>query len=364
MSSSEPPDDEPAPLCPICGRTLDAMVVAVTGELIGCEECARGRGLTGPVISLAEWRAADAVQSALSQYGVVTYTASKQTQFPGGVPRANLWDIRANGRRYLLKRLHPWLSAEAALYEHSVLRCLGERRVPVAQPVADAMGATVVEADGARWALYPTLDGVQASKQEWMWRVPKAAETLATLHLALQDCSPDGSPHPAWVAWTLEMVDSTIGHWPAVPDLSPDLLASARTRLAERYFGDLYPELPRTIIHGNFGIANVLWQGDVVSGVLDLERAHPDTPLFDIGWGVGMRWPPLMRAIVATYTRVRPLSPAEREALPEALLLGTLYGINEQMITVRDPAELSRRAQDLYFLMRDSETLRKAVAAR
>jgi Ser/Thr protein kinase RdoA (MazF antagonist) len=362
MSTAEPFSAGFTPVCPICGRGIDRMAISRTGEFIGCEECARSRGLTTEVITPAEWMAHEAVRDALAHYGLTDYTATKPEHMPGRPPRAHLWDISANGERYLLRRFYPWLDVSAIHFEHSVLAHLRARGLPVALPVAD--GATFVETDGGRWALYPLLDGQQVSKQDWMWRVPKAAEILATLHVALEQFQPEGAPHPSWDAWTLASVDEMVARWPERPEIPADLVASVRARLAERYFNDIYARLPRTVVHGDFGLASVLWQGDGVSGIVNFERTHPDTPLFDFGRGIGMRWPPLMRAVVATYTRVRPLSPLEREALPEALLLGMLGGIDDELANSADPQELARRGQDLFFLLRDAEALRKAVAAK
>jgi Ser/Thr protein kinase RdoA (MazF antagonist) len=340
------------------------MVVSRNGELIGCEDCARSRGLTGEVLALAQWGAPDAVREALAQYGLADYVATKPAPAPTKPPHADLWEISANGGRFLLKRFRPGLGAAAIRYQHSILAHLRARGLPVALPMSAPAGPAYVEAAGALWALYPLLDGRPVGRQDWMWRVPKAAETLAMLHVALESFEPEGAPNAGWDAWTLDTLDGTIGRWPARPELPPDLVASVRARLAERYFGELYEQLPRTIVHGDFGLASVFWQGDTISGVLNFERAHRDTPLFDFGRGIGMRWPPLMRAVVATYTRVRPLAPLEREALPEALLVGMLGAIDDELTTTRDPQELARQGQDLFFLLRDAEALRKAVAAK
>ncbi len=101
-----------------------------------------------------------------------------------------------------------------------------------------------------------------------------------------------------------------------------------------------------------------------ISGVLDFERAHRDTVLFDFAWGLGDRRPPLLRATVASYHRVRPLSAIEREALPEAMLLGLLMGIDMQMNYYHNLQEVGRLAHELAMTVRDMESLRKAVAIK
>ena len=200
------------------------------------------------------------------------------------------------------------------------------------------------------------------------WGRPKAAETLASLHAALETCAPEGKLFQPWNAWTIETVDQVLESWQPAPELPEDLLDFVRERLATRYFGELYPQLPKMVVHGDFTMANVLWRGEssnaTISGVLDFERAHRDTVLFDFAWGLGDRRPPLLRVTVASYHRVRPLSAIEREALPEAMLLGLLMGIDMQMNYYHNLQEVGRLAHELAMTVRDMESLRKAVAIK
>lgn len=364
MTSSPFSDGTPAFVCPICGTELVRIAVTTTGELISCEDCAQRRGLTAQIMTLAEWEAPDAVRAALERYGVVDYRAMKTPQSETQEPRAHVWEVQTGGRRFFLKRYHAWLDTQAIRYEHSLLAHLAERRIPVAVPLKARDGETFASADGMRWGLYPALPGRQVTYQEWMWRVPRAAEMLALVHVAAQEFQPDGAPHPEWGPWSLARVDNMLRQWPQLPDPLSEVVASARDRLAERYFAAAYSELPRTIVHGDYGLTNLLWQGENISGVLDFERAHPDTVLFDFGWGIGTRHPPLVRAVVATYTRGRPLSPLEREVMPEALVLGALMGIHAQFTVYGNVEEAMRRAQELFFLLRDAEALRRAVVMR
>ena len=47
--------------------------------------------------------------------------------------------------------------------------------------------------------------------------------------------------------------------------------------------------LPRSepdlaLVHGDFGLANLVWQGDSIVDVLDWETAHIGDPVFDLAW--------------------------------------------------------------------------------
>jgi len=360
----------PAPLyCPFCGRVLMLVVVNPAGELIGCEECAEDRGLAGDVLTIEEWNGPAALDDVLANFGLSGWTARKPQATAAEQPRAHYWEVLAGTSRYFLKRFYPWYPSSAIQYMHSVLAHLGAHQVTVPQWVADVhSGESFTEVAGARWALYRALDGRTATRQDWMWGRPKAAEMLATLHLKLEGFTPEGEEFRPWGAWTLETVDRVLESWHPHPDLPPELLAHVRDRLATRYFEELYPELPKLVVHGDYVASNVLWRGDAisanVSGVLDFEKAHLDTALYDFAWGLGDRRPPLLRATIATYSRVRPLSPVEREAMPEALLLGALMGIDMQMTYFNNMDEVARQAQELALMVRDIESLRKAAAPK
>jgi Ser/Thr protein kinase RdoA (MazF antagonist) len=363
------PVPETSLYCAFCGRVLDVVVVNPTGELIGCEECAGERGLAGEVMTIEEWNAPAAVAEVLKQFGLSDWQARKPASTPTQQPRAHYWEVDSSSGRFFLKRFYNWYPPASIRYMHDVMAHLANRRLPVPQWVPDTTtGASFTEAAGANWALYRALDGRTATRQDWMWGRPKAAEMLASLHLELQSCQPDGEEFHPWGAWTLDTVDRVLESWQPHPDLPPELLGHVRDRLATRYFTELYPDLPKLVVHGDYVAANILWKGDSisanVSGVLDFERAHADTALFDFAWGLGDRRPPLLRATIATYSRVRPLTAVEREAMPEALLLGALMGIDMQMTYFSDMDEVSRLAQELALMVRDTESLRKAAALK
>jgi Ser/Thr protein kinase RdoA (MazF antagonist) len=356
--------------CPHCGRQLSTLVVNPAGELIGCEECAEGLGLAGESLTLDEWNSAELVAEALDRFRLGERRVLKPAATETQRPRAHYWEVVAeDNRRYFLKQFHDWFPPESITYTHSIHTRLTEQGLPAPRAVLDRDGASFTRAGGCYWALYHALDGRHANERDWMWGRPKAAETLGALHHALEGFTPEGEPFEPWTAWTIDTVDRVLESWQPQPDLLPgELLGFVRDRLAHRYFGQLYPELPKLVVHGDYVSANVLWRGDAISstisGILDFERAHPDTALFDFAWGLGDRRPPLLRAAVASYTRARALSPVEREALPEAMLLSALMAIDMQMTYFNDQREVARLAADLHYMVRDLDSLRRAVALK
>ncbi len=360
-------------LCQYCGRDLGELgeyFVNPAGELVGCENCADLRGLAGEVIPQDEWNTPAVVAEVLEQFGVTGAEVRKPAPTPTQQPRTHYWEVVAPSGRYFLRRFYSWYPTSAIRYMHSVTAHLMRSGVsiPVPQHVPAPNGLSYVEAGGTSWALYRALEGRGATAQDWMWCRPKAAEMLAQLHVALEGFTPDGESFRPWGAWTLDTVGRVLDSWHPHPDLTPELLGDIHERLAVRYFGELYPALPKQVVHGDYVSANVLWRGDAmnaqVSGILDWEKAHIDTPLFDFAWGLGDRRPPLVRATLAAYTRVRPLSNIEREALPESLLLGALMGIDMQMTYYNNMDEVTRQAQELQLLLRDIDSIRKVAAPK
>lgn len=368
MTAPLSPDAEAPLTCPHCHHALHELVVNPAGELIGCESCAEELGLAGEALSLDEWYATDQVEEALERYPLSGWQIAKPAATETQRPRAHFWEVSSGPKRYYLKQFHPWFPPESITYVHSIHQRVIEEGLPAPRVVLDREGASFTHIGATYWALYAALDGRHANEREWMWGRPKAAETLGALHAALEGFTPAGESFGPWAAWSLDTVDRVLEGWGPRPELPPDLLGFVRDRLARRYFAELYPELPKLVVHGDFVSANVLWRGDAISsnisGILDFERAHVDTALFDFAWGLGDRRPPLLRATVASYARARQLSPLEREALPEALLLGMLMAIDMQMTYFGNMREVARLAAELHYTVRDLESLRKAVALK
>jgi Ser/Thr protein kinase RdoA (MazF antagonist) len=106
-----------------------------------------------------------------------------------------------------------------------------------------------------------------------------------------------------------------------------DVLAPLQERLAP-----LLPGLVPGWTHGDGHASNLLWRGKAVSAVLDLGLCDRTTPAFDLATAIernAIRWLtdapsaelPLVEALVDGWDAERPLTDAERAALPELLPL-------------------------------------------
>ena len=113
-----------------------------------------------------------------------------------------------------------------------------------------------------------------------------------------------------------------------------DLVGALPRRIASLY---LPPGLPRQIVHGDPKISNFLFEGERVSGVLDLDAVSEHTLLVDIGdalrsWCGAAEEEERNRfdariaraALRGWLAAVPPLSEEERRAVPRAVRLITL----------------------------------------
>ncbi|HEV8551038.1 MAG TPA: homoserine kinase [Polyangiaceae bacterium] len=82
------------------------------------------------------------------------------------------------------------------------------------------------------------------------------------------------------------------------------------------------PELPSGVVHGDLFRDNVLWQGDSIAALLDFESAFHGPFVYDLmvtvaAWCYGDTFDlGLVTALVEGYTSARPLTSAERRAVP------------------------------------------------
>ncbi|MBU2417907.1 MAG: phosphotransferase, partial [Alphaproteobacteria bacterium] len=120
--------------------------------------------------------------------------------------------------------------------------------------------------------------------------------------------------------------------------------------------------LPRGPIHADYFPDNLLFEGGAPSGLIDFYFACVDALAYDLAialsaWGfdaTGAPLPAALHAFQSGYEAVRPLSAAERAALPElgavAAVRFTLTRLHDRLfhdpaalVTPKDPAPFLRR---------------------
>jgi homoserine kinase type II len=195
---------------------------------------------------------------------------------------------------------------------------LGERGLPVSQPVPSVDGRVQVEIDGGTSiSLQRQISGQLldvANRDE----VRAAGAALAKLHAALS-----GYPGTEAVA---EMADppkplaARIAAW-LDSDHSGALSPSAREKLTVLVASAPPERLSAQLVHGDFRASNILCAGHQVAAVLDFEEARFDFPIMELAQSavmLGTRfrdWGPVAPQVHAWllegYESERPLAPAE-----------------------------------------------------
>ena len=200
------------------------------------------------------------------------------------------WRVEAAAGPLVLRRYHRAHAAEAAPFEHALLGYLDGNGWPVAAPLPTPEGETVVRDRAGRWSLFPFLPGAPLADSPLA--LQRMGALLALLHADL----------PAWPGGFEQR--PTFGR---VTDLDRYLRTRGKTTLAgliERLGrGDAaradalrgirernvlaldllgYGALADTVVYYECLGANVLFEGDEVTGILDFDFAHRDARAADI----------------------------------------------------------------------------------
>lgn len=255
--------------------------------------------------------------------------------------------VRTGAGQFLWKRLTHG-APERALVEHRLLAWLAGSALPFGtpQPLPTGDGATLLPFGGGEWqALFRWLPGQPLDRHDPVALAALGA-ALGVLHNALANLPVE--LRPTWTG-----VGNLAGIHPLVPDpaaITPrdlglsdvvpyrDALAEWRAivRSLDPFLAGPYRELPRQVIHGDFGPGNALASGTRVTAILDFEFALYDVRALDVASGLSLtlRYRPLplaeelalSAAFCAGYVRGGALTPTEVAALPRLMLLREVVG--------------------------------------
>jgi homoserine kinase type II len=241
-----------------------------------------------------------------------------------GVSNSN-WMIDSSGSdgtptRFILTMYERRIEPADLPFFLGLLDHLAAKGCPVPRTIHDRDGKPFRMLDDKAVALIEFLPGVSIDHPgpEEALAVGKA---LAGIHLASADFMMRRANTLGLATWrTLAGECGEEG----LASIDPALPALVRDELT--YLSNHWPEnLPRAVIHADLFPDNVLMMGGQVSGLIDFYFACNDIAAYDLAvthaaWcfdhdGSGFR-PDVGAALVAGYDSVRPLSDAERDALP------------------------------------------------
>ena len=222
-------------------------------------------------------------------------------------------------RRFILTLYEKRIDIAQLPFFLGLLDHLAQRGCAVPATVHDREGAAWREVAGKSAALIEFLPGVSPSR-------PTPAQThavgtaLARVHLAARDFPLRRRDELDLAACTAMLERCGAARLAGIDPALGDVIAIARDTAARQP-----ADLPQSIIHSDLFPDNVLMLGDKVTGLIDFYFACNGAMAYDLAvahaaWCFSSRGdrfdPALSTALLAGYDAVRPLSPAERAALP------------------------------------------------
>ncbi|WP_114854115.1 phosphotransferase enzyme family protein [Brachybacterium sp. YJGR34] len=307
----------------------------------------------------------DAVRRAAQQWSTLL---GRSPRIDPALPGRELWPVTAeDGRRYLLKRLGPWLNLPIA-DQARVLVHLARHGIEVAEFLIADDARIVAGPVEHPFVLMPHRphDRIDPSRSLEVER--DVGRTIARLHAAL-------SVYP-WPAnsYREQIVEGLEGEL-LLPGDVQELLAPRRDTLAAA----LAP-LPLQLVHGDLTPDNVLiTRATGSAAVIDLDHLPLAPRIWDLGKYLSRRLRRLpgpaalanVTRLVAGYHRSSALTEQELHALPAAIAVmhaleaswtqRILSGQLERRLLPEQRAELAPTLEALRHQLRDDRPLAEAV---
>lgn len=223
------------------------------------------------------------------------------------------------GDYFLRAYRHP----ERAPIEHAVIAHAQARGLPAVGPLPLPDGATLLERDGCRYALYPRAPGRQSARSDLSaGEVAAMGGFLATLHLALRDfplTEARRGVYPVDRAATLAGIarlEETIHNRPGTDPL--DTIALARLAARRTWLEGQTDkaavdqvEVNEQLIHGDYQESNLFFDTGRVSAVIDWDQVHVASRALEILRTLDFVFafaPTACRTFLTAYRAVQPLS--------------------------------------------------------
>jgi homoserine kinase type II len=246
---------------------------------------------------------------------------------PGGATNRVYRVESATGSAFL--RVYKRAERSLAEREHALIAHVRAHGLPAPAPIAARSGSTVVEQQGSVCALYEPAAGSQLCGSELSpGQVSATGSLLARLHRALAPLQDSGYLHwtLSWdgAAWCqrLDVVEQSLlarGSADETDRWALERLRAQRAWLRRPECRQSYrPRSPAQVVHGDFHDANLFFDGERVSAVIDWEQAAFMPRGYELARACGfmfrLRPEPTLRLLQA-YS-------AENELSPEALADG------------------------------------------
>lgn len=271
-----------------------------------------------------------------------------------GIENTNYFVTTSNGRFVLT--LFEKLTARELPYYLNLMAHLARHGIPCPAPVADRRERFLGELNGKPASIVSRLSGKSLTHPA-AEQCAAIGAMLAEMHLAGQSF-PSQLPNPRGPDWRAEAARQVRGFLSAEDAALLD---------GEIDFHRAHPldGLPQGVIHADLFRDNVLFDGPRVGGLIDFYFACNDTLLYDVAittndWCMGPDGsldPVRARALLSSYSAIRPFSADEARLWPIALRVAALrFWISRlfdlhlprpgEMIHAHDPEQFKRILQN------------------
>ena len=265
---------------------------------------------------------AEDLAALIAEFDVGELTSAKG--IAEGVSNSN-WLIETTGKdgagaRFILTMYEFRIEVEDLPFFLSLLDHLAAKACPVPRTIHDRSGALYRMVGDKAVALIEFLPGVSVSHPT-VGQARSVGRALAQLHLASADFA-QSRDNAMGLAESRRLADACGAAGMAEIDPALAALVERELPLLEQAWPT---DLPRSVIHADLFPDNVLMLGDEVTGLIDFYFACTDLTAYDMAvthaaWcfdSEGRNFnPAISAALLEGYESLRPLSDAERAALP------------------------------------------------
>lgn len=265
---------------------------------------------------------AEDLAALIAEFDVGELTSAKG--IAEGVSNSN-WLVETTGKtgagaRFILTMYEFRIEVEDLPFFLSLLDHLAAKHCPVPRTIHDRSGALYRMVGDKAVALIEFLPGVSVSHPT-PGQARSVGRALAQLHLASADFD-QSRENAMGLVESRRLANACGAEGMAQIDPALAALVARELPLLERAWPS---DLPRSVIHADLFPDNVLMLGEQVTGLIDFYFACTDLTAYDVAvthaaWcfdGEGRRFDPaISAALLEGYESLRPLSEAERDALP------------------------------------------------
>ncbi|MFP5449894.1 MAG: homoserine kinase [Alphaproteobacteria bacterium] len=234
-----------------------------------------------------------------------------------GVENSNFL-LETDRARFILTIYERRVNPEDLPFFLGLMRWLADHDYPCATPMPGRDGELIQMVRGKPAAIVSFMSGLSVRRPS-ATQCREAGSGLARLHLAAEGFPMNRANDLGQTAWAPLFAGLT----KAAEDLKPGLAATIAADL-DHLAANWPADLPKGVIHADYFPDNVFFQGDRFAAAIDFYFACVDALAYDIAVALnawcfeadGSFNITSARALLAGYEAHRPLSGAERAALP------------------------------------------------